>query len=53
MITIDKLYTERSNGQARLCAKVRIHEKSTVLWFGVEEKYESILQGVPIPLFWQ
>lgn len=39
MITICKLYTETADDQVRLCARVRIHDRSTVLWFGVEEKY--------------
>lgn len=39
MITIGKLYTETSGDQARLCARVSIHDRSTVLWFGVEKEY--------------
>lgn len=39
MITIGKLYVETVEKQVRLCAKITIHDRSTVLWFGVEEQY--------------
>ena len=39
MITIGKLYVEAVDDQMRLCAKVTIHDRSTVIWFGVEERY--------------
>ena len=39
MITIGKLYTETVDEQVRLCARVSIHDRSTVIWFGVAEEY--------------
>lgn len=39
MIHIGTLYTEMGQGQARLCARVTVGERSTVLWFGVDEKF--------------
>lgn len=39
MITIGKLYTETVGDQERLCARVSIHDRSTVLWFGVAPEY--------------
>jgi len=39
MITIGKVYTEAVDAQVRLCARVSIHDRSTVLWFGVAKEY--------------
>lgn len=39
MITIGKLYTETVEDQVRLCARVSIHDRSTILWFGVAQEY--------------
>ena len=39
MITIGKLYTEEKDEQVRLCARIGIHDRSAVLWFGVEKRF--------------
>ncbi len=39
MITIGPLYTETAENQVRLCARVSINDRSTVLWFGVAKEY--------------
>lgn len=39
MITIGTLYTEPAGDQVHLCARVSIHDRSTVLWFGVAKEY--------------
>lgn len=39
MITIGALYTEAVEDQVRLCARVTLRDRSTVLWFGVPKEY--------------
>ncbi len=37
MLQIGKIYIQHTDGQARLCADIRLNGRGTTLWFGVEE----------------
>lgn len=43
MLRIGKIYTHRTDGQARLCADISRNGRGITLWFGVEESQEDFL----------